>query len=131
MMENLLEGIMSNKEFQEFLMALEHNKDYRFDKNGLSLEFKNTKNGFETHMLYEEPTQQEVDEFTEYCENMDDELFVGICEFIGKDGLNKIQDCLDSNNIESVRSAVQFFKNHAKDYVQAKINAYKEIYKAL
>lgn len=131
MMENLLEGIMSNKEFQEFLIALENNKDYKFDKNGLSLEIKARKNGFETHMLYEEPTQQEVDEFTEYCENMDDELFVNICEFIGKDGLNKIQDCLDSNNIESVRSAVQFFKNHAKDYVQAKINAYKEIYKAL
>ena len=62
---------------------------------------------------------------------MDDELFVNICEFIGKDGLNKIQDCLDSNNIESVRSAVQFFRNNAKDYVSSKINSYKEIYKTL
>ena len=112
-------------------MALEQNKNYRFNKNGLNLEFKTTKNGFETHMTYKEPTQQEVDEFTRYCENMDDELFVNICEFIGKDGLNKIQDCLDSNNIESVRSAVQFFRNNAKDYVSSKINAYKEIYKTL
>lgn len=131
MIENLLEDVMSNEEFQEFLMALEQNKNYRFNKNGLNLEVKTTKNGFETHITYEEPTQQEVDEFTRYCENMDDELFVNICEFIGKDGLNKIQDCLDSNNIESVRSAVQFFRNNAKDYVSSKINAYKEIYKAL
>lgn len=131
MIENLLKDVMSNEEFQEFLMALEHNKNYRFNKNGLNLEFKTTKNGFETHMTYEEPTQQEVDEFTRYCENMDDELFVNICEFIGKDGLNKIQDCLDSNNIESVRSAIQFFRNNAKDYVSSKINAYKEIYKSL
>lgn len=131
MIENLLKDVMSNEEFQEFLIALEHNKNYRFNKNGLNLEFKTTKNGFETYMTYKEPTQQEVDEFTRYCENMDDELFVNICEFIGKDGLNKIQDCLDSNNIESVRSAVQFFKNNAKDYVSSKINAYKEIYKSL
>lgn len=131
MIENLLKDVMSNEEFQEFLIALEHNKNYRFNKNGLNLEFKTTKNGFETHMTYKEPTQKEVDEFTRYCENMDDELFVNICEFIGKDGLNKIQDCLDSNNIESVRSAVQFFRNNAKDYVSSKINTYKEIYKSL
>ena len=131
MIENLLKDVMSNEEFQEFLIALEQNKNYRFNKNGLNLEFKTTKNGFETHMTYKEPTQKEVDEFTRYCENIDDELFVNICEFIGKDGLNKIQDCLDSNNIESVRSAVQFFRNNAKDYVSSKINAYKEIYKSL
>ena len=131
MIENLLEDVMSNEELQEFLRALEQNKNYRFNKNGLNLEFKTTKNGFETHMTYKEPAQQEVDEFTRYCENMDDELFVSICEFIGKDGLNKIQDCLDSNNIESVRSAIQFFRNNAKDYVSSKINAYKEIYKTL
>lgn len=131
MIENLLKDVMSNEEFQECLIALEQNKNYRFNKNGLNLEFKTTKNGFETHMTYEEPTQKEVDEFTRYCENIDDELFVNICEFIGKDGLNKIQDCLDSNNIESVRSAVQFFRNNAKDYVSSKINAYKEIYKTL
>lgn len=131
MIENLLKDVMSNEEFQEFLIALEQNKNYRFNKNGLNLEFKTTKNGFETHMTYKEPTQKEIDEFTRYCENIDDELFVNICEFIGKDGLNKIQDCLDSNNIESVRSAVQFFRNNAKDYVSSKINAYKEIYKSL
>ena len=120
MIENLLEDVMSNEELQEFLMALEQNKNYRFNKNGLNLEFKTTKNGFETHMTYKEPTQQEVDEFTRYCENMDDELFVNICEFIGKDGLNKIQDCLDSENIESVRSAISYFKAHAREFIADK-----------
>ena len=32
MIENLLKDVMSNEEFQEFLMALEHNKNYRFNK---------------------------------------------------------------------------------------------------
>lgn len=126
MIENLLEDVMSNEELQEFLRALEQNKNYRFNKNGLNLEFKTTKNGFETHMTYKEPTQKEVDEFTRYCENMDDELFVNICEFIGKDGLNKIQDCLDSNNIESVRSAIAYFKNNAKDFINTKLEYLKK-----
>lgn len=131
MVENLLTGIMSNEEFQELLKASENGKDYKFNKNGLNIEIKNNTNGFECHLSYTNPTQDEVDEFTEYCENMDDETFVGVCEFIGKDGLTKIQDCLDSDNLESVRGAVQYFKNNAKDYIQSKINEYKEIYKTL
>lgn len=131
MIENLLEGIMSNDEFQELLRANENGEDYKFNKNGLNIEIKNSKNGFKCSLEYSHPTQNEVDAFTEYCESLDDELFVSICEFIGKDGLTKIQDCLDSDNIDSVRSAVQYFKNNAKDYVNSKISEYKEVLKTL
>lgn len=127
MVKNLLEGIMSNEDFQELVKANEKGEDYKFDKNGLNIEIVNSKNGFKYIIEYSQPTQDEVDAFTDYCESLDDELFVGICEFIGKDGLTKIQDCLDSDNIESVRSAVQYFKNNAKDYVNSKIEEYKKL----
>ena len=131
MIENLLEGIMSNDEFQELLRANENGKDYKFNKNGLNIEIKNSKNGFKCNLEYSHPTQNEVDAFRDYCESLDDELFVSICEFIGKDGLTKIQDCLDSDNIDSVRGAVQYFRNNAKDYINSKISEYKEVLKTL
>ena len=120
MVENLLEGIMTNEEFQELIKASENNKDYKFNKNGLDISMNSSDNGFELSIKYANPVQSEVDKFTDFLNNLDDELFVNICEKIGNDGLQRIQNCLDSENIESVRSAVSYFKAHAREYIEDK-----------
>ena len=120
MVENLLEGIMTNEEFQELMKASENNKDYKFNKNGLDISMNNSDNGFELSVKYTNPVQSEVDKFTDFLNSLDDELFVNICEKIGNDGLQRIQNCLDSENIESVRSAISYFKAHAREYIEDK-----------
>lgn len=120
MVENLLEGIMTNEEFQELMKASENNKDYKFNKNGLDISMNNSDNGFELSVKYTNPVQSEVDKFTDFLNSLDDELFVNICEKIGNDGLQRVQNCLDSENIESVRSAVSYFKAHAREYIEDK-----------
>ena len=120
MVENLLEGIMTNEEFQELMKASENNKDYKFNKNGLDISMTSSDNGFELSVKYANLVQSEVDKFTDFLNSLDDELFVNICEKIGKDGLQRIQNCLDSENIESVRSAVSYFKAHAREYIEDK-----------
>ena len=120
MVENLLEGIMTNEEFQELMKASENNKDYKFNKNGLDISMNSSDNGFELSVKYVNPVQSEVDKFTDFLNSLDDELFVNICEKIGNDGLQRIQNCLDSENIESVRSAVSYFKSHAREYIEDK-----------
>ena len=120
MVENLLEGIMTNEEFQELMKASENNKDYKFNKNGLDISMNSSNNGFELSVKYTNPVQSEVEKFTDFLNSLDDELFVDICEQIGNDGLQKIQDCLDSENIESVRSAVSYFKTHAREFITDK-----------
>ena len=120
MVENLLEGIMTNEEFQELLKASENNKDYKFNKNGLDISMNSSDNGFELSVKYTNPVQSEVDKFTDFLNSLDDELFVNICEKIGNDGLQRIQNCLDSENIESVRSAISYFKAHAREYIEDK-----------
>ena len=120
MVENLLEGIMTNEEFQELIKASENNKDYKFNKNGLDISMNSSDNGFELSVKYTNPVQSEVDKFTDFLNSLDDELFVNICEKIGNDGLQRIQNCLDSENIESVRSAVSYFKSHAREYIEDK-----------
>ena len=120
MVENLLEGIMTNEEFQELMKASENNKDYKFNKNGIDISMNSLDNGFELSVKYTNPVQSEVDKFTDFLNSLDDELFVNICEKIGNDGLQRIQNCLDSENIESVRSAVSYFKAHAREYIENK-----------
>lgn len=120
MVENLLEGIMTNEEFQELMKASENNKDYKFNKNGLDISMNSLDNGFELSVKYVNPVQSEVNKFTDFLNSLDDELFVNICEKIGNDGLQRIQNCLDSENIESVRSAVSYFKAHAREYIENK-----------
>ena len=120
MVENLLEGIMTNEEFQELMKASENNKDYKFNKNGLDISMNSSDNGFELSVKYTNPVQSEVDKFTDFLNSLDDELFVNICEKIGNDGLQRIQNCLDSENIESVRSAISYFKAHAREYIENK-----------
>lgn len=126
MVENLLEGIMTNEEFQELMKASENNKDYKFNKNGLDISMNSSDNGFELSVKYNNPVQSEVEKFTDFLNGLDDELFVDICEVIGNDGLQRIQDCLDSENIESVRSAVSYFKAHARKYITDKVKYLNE-----
>ena len=80
MVENLLEGIMTNEEFQELMKASENNKDYKFNKNGLDISMNNSDNGFELSVKYTNPVQSEVEKFTDFLNSLDDELFVDICE---------------------------------------------------
>lgn len=126
MVENLLEGIMTNEEFQELMKASENNKDYKFNKNGLDISMNSSDNGFELSVKYTNPVQSEVEKFTDFLNGLDDELFVDICEQIGNDGLQKIQNCLDSENIESVQSAVAYFKAHARKFIADKTNYLNE-----
>lgn len=128
MVENLLEGIMTNEEFQELMKASENNEDYKFNKNGLDISMNSSDNGFELSVKYNNPVQSEVEKFTDFLNELDDELFVDICERIGDDGLQRIQDCLDSKNIESVRSAISYFKANAKDFINDKIKYLNEQY---
>ena len=126
MVENLLEGIMTNEEFQELMKAFENNKDYKFNKNGLDISMNSSDNGFELSVKYNNPVQSEVEKFTDFLNSLDDEVFVDICEQIGNDGLQKIQNCLDSENIESVQSAVSYFKAHARKFIADKTNYLNE-----
>ena len=66
MVENLLEGIMTNEEFQELMKASENNKDYKFNKNGLDISMNNSDNGFELSVKYANPIPSEVEKFTDF-----------------------------------------------------------------
>lgn len=70
--------------------------------------------------------EQESEEFKEFVENLDDDLFIDVCESLGQDKLTEIANCVASDDIESVRSGVLRFKQELKLVLCEKIDYYKE-----
>ena len=56
--------------------------------------------------------------FISNLENISDEDFVAICEFIGKEELNHIQNLIDSDNQKDVEDGINIFKRNVYDYVE-------------
>lgn len=79
---------------------------------------KITENG----VFIEIPVLKEKNEFKNFIQELDDEIFVETCERIGN--IATLQKCLDSNDIESIRSAILRFKNELKNVLSDKINEY-------
>lgn len=52
---------------------------------------------------------------------MDDDLFTEVCDALDNEEIQKIQNCLNSNKLETVRAAIIKFKNTARKIIARKI----------
>ena len=122
-----LEKLMDFKQFQELFDALAENGESNYSENGLNISAKASDGCTSLQISYEEPSaKKEVEDFEKYLENLDDDLFVETCESLGNENVVKINQCLKSNNIESVRSAIMRFKTELKEILTNKIQYYTE-----
>ncbi len=69
--------------------------------------------------------RKENEAFQKYLESMDDELFIAVCDHLDNIEIHKIQDCLASNNLETVRAGIAKFKSAASEVVRRKIEQLK------
>ena len=114
----LIELLMSEQDIKELLIASDHNEDYSYNKDGLKIEIKHTDNSKTISITYDNPTKTIKENFVSNLENISDEDFVAICEFIGKEELNYIQELIDSNYQENIENGINIFKRNVYDYVE-------------
>lgn len=126
MTQRILKEIMPTDEINTLIKAFANGEDYNYDKNGLKVEFTNNGNNCNLTINYSNPIEDEKQAFTDFCESLDDKLFVDVCEELGEDNLQRVQDCLDSNNIDSIRSSVNYFKSNVKEVINNKIKALQD-----
>lgn len=70
--------------------------------------------------------KKEREAFLEFVKSIDDNLFVELIEIMGSPLVNKLQDMINGDNLESVRAAVLRFKNEYKQLLSNKINYYQK-----
>lgn len=121
-----LETILNTEEFQKLINAINNNEAYNFNDNGLTIKAESTNDSLMISLSYSKQDEEseiikkEVNEFQKYLDELDDNLFVETCEALGD--VKSIQDCLTSNNLETVRSAIYKFKATLSKVVKEKIN---------
>ena len=127
-----LETLLNTNEFKKLVDAINGNKDFSFNQNGLTINSKSTDNSLQLTIKYdankteEQIVRKEREAFLNTLNSIEDNVFVEICESLGNDMLSKLQNLINSNKLESVRSAILKFKQEAKEVLKAKINLYKE-----
>ena len=124
-----LEKLMDMEQFQELFNVLAENGEFNYSENGLNISAKSSDNELSLKVSYETPKQtaeSEAKDFQKFIETIDDDLFTDICESLGGEQLSRIANCLNSKDIESVRSGVLRFKQEMREVLTNKINFYTE-----
>ena len=124
-----LAKLMDMEQFQELFNVLAENGEFNYSENGLNISAKSSDNELSLQVSYETPKQtakSEAQDFQKFIETIDDDLFTDICESLGGEQLSRIANCLNSDDVEAVRSAVLRFKQEMKNVLVKKINFYKE-----
>lgn len=129
-----LEKLIDFEQFQELFNALAENGEYKYSENGLNISAKSSDNQLSFELSYEEPkdlAKVEGEDFKKFIENLDDELFTETCESLGGEVLTRIASCLNSKDVEAVRSGVLRFKKELREVLVKKINYYSECLNSL
>ena len=124
-----LEKLMDMEQFQELFNILAENGEFNYSENGLNISAKSSDNALQLQVSYEAPKQtakSEAQDFQKFIETINDDLFTDVCESLGGEQLSRIANCLNSNDIEAVRSAVLRFKQEMRNVLVNKINFYTE-----
>lgn len=121
---------INDQQLKEIALAILNNQEYTFSEDGLNIKAKGSENGYQIEMNYSEPKEdlikKEVEAFETWVQSIDDEVFAGLCESMGGEEITKISNCLKSEDIESIRAGVIKFKSHLHNYLNDKINYYKQ-----
>lgn len=129
-----LEKLIDLEQFQELFNALAENKEYNYSEKGLTISAKSSNGCTTLQISYEEPkdlAKAEGEDFKKFIESIDDELFTETCESLGGEVLTRIANCLNSKDVEAVRSGVLRFKKELREVLVNKINHYSECLNSL
>ena len=122
----MIENLLNSSQFVELFKALAENGEYNFSENCLNISAKSSDGQLSIQVSYDNIAEKEAEDFNKYVNSIEDDLFVEVCENLGNETVLKINNCLKSNDIEQVRSAVLRFKQEFNKLLQAKIEKYNK-----
>ena len=107
--------ILTDQMLHDMFTALERGETYEYqDKNmqisinpqGISIQYQNT---IDT---------KEVEDFLHYCDELDDDLFIEVCESFDESELDALEKKLDTDDY---KETINIFKTRVKEIAQNKL----------
>ena len=78
-------------------------------------------------VLEDNSAKIESEKFQEYVNTLPDDLFEAVLDLMGEDEIKRVNDCISSENIDSVRAVIIKFKQSLKRVINRKINELNSI----
>lgn len=97
--------------FEQLIEAIVNNDEFNYSEDGLNVTL--TENGLK--ITY----SNEVQEFKDYLNALDDDLFLEICEYLGAEEISEISNLIDSDT----REAAKRFNHALKEVLLGKLDA--------
>jgi archaellum component FlaF (FlaF/FlaG flagellin family) len=78
-------------------------------------------------VLKDNSAKIQTEKFEEYVNTLPDDLFMATLEVLGEDEVKRIDNCIHSEDLESVRSGIIKFKKALSKVIEAKLTELKSI----
>ena len=107
--------ILTDRMLHEIFKALEKGEQYEYsdantqisiNPHGISIQYKSSTD------------TREVEDFLRYCDRLDDELFIEVCESFEANELSKLQDQLDT---PSYKETISTFTQRVKEIAHSRL----------
>lgn len=121
-----LETLLNQDQFKQLVEAINTNQEYYMSGNGLTIKSDDSLFLLISYERQKEESclaNEEVDQFQKYLESLDDDLFIDVCEYLGELEVHKIQECLESGKLETVRAGIAKFKMALSDIAKKRIES--------
>ena len=78
-------------------------------------------------LLEDDIAKKQTEKFKEYVNTLPDDLFMETLEILGQDEVKRIDKCIHSNDLESVRGGIIKFKQALSKVIENKLTELKQI----
>ena len=78
-------------------------------------------------LLEDDIAKKQTEKFKEYVNTLPDDLFMATLEILGQDEVKRIDKCIHSNDLESVRGGIIKFKQALAKVIENKLAELKPI----
>ena len=78
-------------------------------------------------LLEDNIVKKQIEKFEEYVNTLPDDLFMATLEILGQDEVKRIDKCIHSNDLESVRGGIIKFKQALSKVIENKLTELKQI----
>ena len=78
-------------------------------------------------LLEDNIVKKQTEKFKEYVNTLPDDVFIATLEILGQDEVKRIDKCIHSNDLESVRGGIIKFKQALAKVIENKLAELKQI----
>lgn len=114
-MKRIMKEVLSEKMLKEIFKALDNGESFEYQDENTQISITPTRISVQ-HQIPK--NVKEIEEFLQYCDHLDDDLFVEVCETFDKGEIEVLQKQLDTTNYQDT---INIFKHRVKEVANGKL----------